>query len=75
MTASASSSANVMRRPRDVIGQIFVALYPYAGDQGDLSFAKGEELIVLNNDDGDWCVCVCLLCLCGLSLSPMISTG
>lgn len=44
---------------RNVVGQVFIAVYPYAGDQGDLCFAKGEELIILDNEDGDWyAVCV-----------------
>jgi hypothetical protein len=53
---SMKSSHSSRKRANDVIGQIFVALYPYVGDVGDLTFAKGEEIVVLNCDDGDWYV-------------------
>lgn len=55
-TTVAASPTSSSHRKRDITGQIFVALYPYVGDVGDLSFQKGEELCILNNDDGDWCV-------------------
>lgn len=55
-TPSSASSSTMRRRHADVVGQIFLGVYPYAGDVGDLSFQKGEEIVVLNSDDGDWCV-------------------
>ena len=34
---------------------IYVALYEFQSNtEGDLSFAKGEEIEILNNNDGEW---------------------
>lgn len=55
-TPSSASISTMRRKNTDVVGQIFLGIYPYAGDVGDLSFQKGEEIVVLNSDDGDWCV-------------------
>ncbi|XP_076335508.1 tyrosine-protein kinase Src64B isoform X2 [Tachypleus tridentatus] len=57
---SASNIANTTKLDRPPInslgsGKIVVALYTYnASDEGDLSFKKGDRLVILDESDNDW---------------------